>query len=327
MDILTESITYTPEEVAAILKISKYTVYELIKRGELGAYRVGRKVRVETSDIEAYKLRSKNPGMIPELPVSVPHTEQAAPKFPDEFSSAFMSMLSNGLVICGQDIILDILTRYLAKQFPNIRFLRNHIGSMNGLTALYHGEANVITIHLWDGDTNEYNLPYVRHLMPGHEAVVINLVHRMAGFYVAAGNPKKIMTWQDLTRPGVRFVNREHGSGARVLLDEKLRLEKIPHYLIKGYDIEEMSHTSVASRVARGEADVGLGIEKAALQVPGLQFIPLHKERYDLVIRAQDQTKPHFQALLEIIRSSDYHKEVEGLGGYDVSQMGEVMNP
>lgn len=310
---MTNNTSYTPEEVAQILKISKYTVYELIKRGELGAYRVGRKVRVEETDIETYKQNKKE--IIQPTPFSSP--VNAIPLTGLDTSDA--------LILCGQDMILDILTRHLARKFPAIRFLRHYIGSIDGLAALYRGQANAVTVHLWDSDSDDYNLPYVRRLMPGHQAVVINLVYRMEGFYVAQGNHKNIVSWQDLARPNVRFVNRERGSGARVLLDEKLRVVGIPHHLINGYLDEEMSHMAVASKVARGEADVGLGIEKTAMQVAGLQFIPLQKERYDLVIRYEDQEKPHFAALLEIIRSSAFREEIEGLGGYDVSQMGNII--
>ncbi|NLI93821.1 MAG: excisionase family DNA-binding protein [Peptococcaceae bacterium] len=316
---MSDNTTYTPEEVAKILKISKYTVYELIKRGELGAYRVGRKVRIEESDITSYKQKGKSLSQGPDisdLPLTNSPGKTMPPSEPD---------INNGLVICGQDIILDILTRHLTKHFPNIKFLRNYIGSMDGLIALYKGQANAVTTHLWDRDTDDYNLPYIRRLLPGHPTTVINLVYRYEGFFVASGNPKKISSWSDLARPDVRFINREHGSGARVLLDEKLQIEKIPWHLINGYDDVEMSHMSVASKVARKEADVGIGIEKVAMQVPGLEFIPLQKERYDLVIRQEDQMKPHFQALLQIIRSSTYRNEIEGLGGYDVSQMGKIM--
>lgn len=330
---LSNNTSYTPEEVAQILKISKYTVYEIIKRGELPAYRVGRKVRVEEADLEAYKQKKKGfiapPISNENQPISHNQFVQSNQTEPIVMKAitkpTYDLTASEELIICGQDIILDILTRHLAKQFPNIRFLRHYIGSIDGLTALYRGQANAITVHLWDSDSDDYNLPFIRRLMPGHQAVVINLVYRYEGFYVPSGNPKNITTWQDLVRPDVRFVNRERGSGARVLLDEKLRLASIPHNLINGYYDEEMSHMAVASKVARGEADVGLGIEKAAMQVNGLAFIPLQKERYDLVIRKEDQNKPHFKALLEIIRSSAYREEVDGLGGYDTSQMGKVI--
>ncbi|KUO78259.1 MAG: excisionase [Desulfosporosinus sp. BRH_c37] len=308
---MSEDVSYTPEEVAKILNISKYTVYELIKRDELAAYHIGRKVRVDGADIEAFKRNLKN---VTTFAATAPTTS------PSSYSS-----LDEGLVICGQDIILDILTRYLEKQFPQVHFLRRYIGSVDGLMALYRGLANVVTAHLWDSDTNEYNTPYVRRLLPGHPTCIINLVYRMEGFYVAKGNPKQITTWSDLTKPEVRFINRERGSGARVLFDEQLRISGIKRTDIQGYGDEEMTHLAVASKVARGEADVGLGIEKVAMQFVNLDFIPLHKERYDLVIRQEDLERPHFQALMSILKSPSFRNEVMGIGGYDISRMGEII--
>ena len=147
----------------------------------------------------------------------------------------------------------------------------------------------------------------------------------MEGFYVAKGNPKKILTWTDLARSDLRFVNREPGSGARVLLDEQLRIQGIDHQYINGYDNEEMSPTAVASKIARGEADVGLGIEKAAQQVNNIDFVPLQIERYDLVVRKEDIDKPYFQALMSILKSVAFRNEILGIGSYDVSSMGEIM--
>lgn len=308
---MTEPVSYTPEEVAKSLKISRFTVYEMIKRGDLAAYHIGRKVRVEASDLEAYIKKGKT---------SSPAAQETSAS-PAEAPSP----QQDGLIICGQDVVLDILTRHLEKKTPHTRFLRNYIGSIDGLLALYRGSANVVTAHLWDSATDTYNIPYVRHLLPGHRAVIINLVYRTEGFYVARGNPKAIGAWQDLSRPGVRFVNRERGSGARVLLDEKLRQLDIGHETIRGYDHEEMSHLAVASCVARGEADVGLGAEKAASQFRDIDFLPLQKERYDLVIRREDADKPQFKALLAVLRSAAFKSELSGMGGYDLTQTGEII--
>lgn len=309
---MAEDISYTPEEVAKILQISKYTVYELIKHDELAAYHIGRRVRVDGADIEAYKRNSKN--IIPFAASATPLT------FPNCCTPS-----DEGMIICGQDMILDILTRHLGRQFPNVRFLRQNIGSIDGLMALYRGMANVVTAHLWDSDTNEYNTPYVRRMLPGHRALIINMVYRVEGFYVAKGNPKKILTWADLARSDLRFVNRERGSGARVLLDEQLRIHKIAHQQVNGYSNEEMSHVAVASKIARGEADVGLGIEKAAQQVNNVDFVSLQIERYDLVIRKEDIEKPYFEALMAILKSEAFRNEVLGIGSYDVSHMSEIM--
>lgn len=303
--------SYTPEELAKILKITRFTVYEMIKRGDLPAYRIGRKVRVEAADLDQFINKSK--GMANPVPIL------------PESGSKLTEVGTDDLVICGQDASLDILTRHLQRQLPQVRLLRNYIGSIDGLMALYHGKANVVSAHLWDSDSDSYNTPYVRRLLPGHRTLLINLVYRIEGFYVVKGNPKQILIWQDLCREDVRFVNRECGSGARVLLDEKLRIHNIDHAQVNGYGDEEMSHLAVASRVARGEADVGLGIEKAALQVKELEFIPLQKERYDLIIRREDAGKPSFKVLLSTLRSPQFQNELRGVGGYDLSRTGEIV--
>ena len=302
---------YTPEEIAKILKISRFTVYEMIKRGDLAAYHIGRKVRVEAPDLEVYIQRSKK-NTLSKQTAAQPPTDEPVTE-PDSF------------IICGQDIMLDILIRHLEKALPHVRCFRNYSGSIDGLLALYRGTANIATAHLWDSDTDTYNTPYVRRFLPGHRTLVYNLAYRNTGFYVAKGNPKNINNWQDLTRPDITLINRERGSGSRVLLDEMLHVLDIDYLQIKGYSKEETSHLAVASYIARGEADVGIGTEKAALQVNALDFIFQKKERYDLVLRKEDVDKPHFQALLEVIRSDTFRNEVGGMGGYDLSQTGQLM--
>lgn len=309
---MAETVSYTPEEVAKLLKITRFTVYEMIKRGDLAAYRIGRKVRVEAPDLDVYIKKSK--GISPPEALSA---DLGHPLYPASTQDA--------LIVCGQDVILDIVARRFERILPAIRFLRNGASSLDGLLALYRGTATAATAHLWDSDTDTYNLPYVRRFLPGHSALLVNLAYRMEGFYVAKGNPKNIATWKDLTLEAVRLVNREKGAGARILLDEKLRVLAIDHRSIAGYDNEETSHLTVASAVARGEADVGIGIEKTAQQVNGIDFIPLQKERLDLIIRKDDAARPHFQTLLSLLRSPDFHKEVRGVGGYDLSQTGEIV--
>jgi putative molybdopterin biosynthesis protein len=302
------SISYTPSEVAEILKISKFTVYELIKRGELAAYHVGRKVRVEAPDLEVFKQRTKGV------------TQQGSGNIPES-----VVPVAEPVIICGQDAILDILVRRLERELPGNNCLRAHMGSINGLLAIYYGKANVATAHLWDGDTDEYNLPYIRRILPGQKIVIINLVFRTQGFYVAGGNPLGIGRWADLIRPGIRFANREPGSGTRVLLDEQLLKLDIDNYQITGYDNVETTHLAVASCVARGAADVGLGAESVATQVKGLDFVPLQKERYDLVMRKEDLDKPYGKAILTLLRSTSFRNEVSGMGRYDLSQMGKLI--
>ncbi|SDF09244.1 substrate-binding domain-containing protein [Sporomusa acidovorans] len=307
---MSDTTSYTPEEVAKILKISRFTVYEMIKRGDLAAYHIGRKVRVEAPDLENYIQKSKKNTLAPST--AAQPSEQAAIE-PDS------------LILCGQDIILDILIRNIEKAMPQIRCFRNYSGSIDGLLALYRGTVNATAVHLWDSDTDTYNIPYVRRFLPGHRTMVYNLASRNTGFYVAKSNPKAISTWKDLTRPDVKLINRERGSGARVLLDEMLHVLDIDCRQVRGYAQEETSHLAIASYVARGEADVGIGIEKAALQVDGVDFILQKKERYDIVFRKEDADKPPFKTLLSIIRSETFRNEVAGMGGYDLSHTGELM--
>ena len=319
----------TTQEVAQILNISKNTVYELIKRGELPSYRVGRKVRVDEIDIEEYKNKSRT-----NIKISPTNVEKINE---EKTNNSIISLLNsknflpnsnykNDFIICGQDILLDVLTRHL-EQHPNgLQALRRYIGSYNGLVELYRGNINIATAHLWDGDTGVYNIPYVRRILPGVPCVIVHLVCRMQGFYVAKGNPKNITTWKDLTRSDVLMINRERGCGVRVLIDEKLCKLGIPWQSINGYESEALSHLAVASTVARGDADVAVGNEKAALQVQDIQFVPLQKERYDLIIRKDDINKPPFQAILEILNSKEFQEELRGIGGYDLSDTGKIVD-
>lgn len=307
------------QEVAEILNISKNTVYELIRRGELPSYRVGRKVRIDEKDIEEYKNRTRT---------SVKHNisfNNQSNGVVNSHPKDFIPVLNyqRDFIICGQDILLDVLARHLENHPQGIRALRSHIGSYNGLVELYKGTVTVATAHLWDGNTGEYNVSYIPRLLPGVPCIIVHLVCRMQGFYVAKGNPKKIHTWKDLTRSDVLMINREKGCGVRVLIDEQLKNLKISPKIINGYENEELSHLGVASTVARGDADVGVGIEKVAFQVNNIDFVPLQKERYDLIIKKEDVHTPQIQAILEIINSKEFQLELLGIGGYDISETGK----
>ena len=199
------------------------------------------------------------------------------------------------------------------------------MGSYMGLLSLYMGEVTLCTSHMWDGHSDTYNEPYVRSLVPGTSCVIINLAYRIQGFYVKKGNPKKITKWEDIAKDGIRLINREKGAGTRVLLDEKIKKLGISVKMIAGYDNEETSHLSIASTVARGDADVGIGTEKVALQVGAVDFIPMQKERYDLIIKKETLEDEKYERIIEIIKSNQFKKEVEGLGGYDTKDTGKIM--
>lgn len=319
-----EDTALTPQEVADILKIAKNTVYELIKRGELNAYKVGKKLRVDFKDVEAYKNKSKN---IKSNQVNNQINNTESTPFPLETLSPplYEPTSARDFVICGQDVLLDILSRYLEFNLHGARILRSYTGCYNGLFALYLGKIQISTVHLWDGDSGQYNIPFVRRMLPGIPSIIIHLACRMQGFYVAKGNPKNIKDWEDLKRSDISIVNREKGSGTRILLDEHIRLLGIDSSSIEGYSRECFSHLAAASTVARGGADLSIGNEKTGLQVKNVDFIPLQKERYELVVRREDMNKPFFKAIMEIINSDSFKMELEGLGGYDLTETGNII--
>lgn len=310
----------TPLEVAEMLKISKNTVYEMVKRGEINSYRVGNKVRIEMKDIEEYKNKSKKLQSEKQSNAESgnSYTTLASPYQLEENQNMY------GFVICGQDIMLDILSRYLQHHPKGVQALRSYTGSYNGLYALYHGNVQIATAHLWDGETDQYNIPYVKRMLPGIPAIIVHLANRMQGIYVAKGNPKGIKSLEDLKRPGITIINRERGSGTRILLDEHLKKLGINSNSLAGYNRECFSHLAVASTVARGGADLAIGNEKASQQVKGIDFIPLQTESYELVIKKEDIHKPHFQAVLQILRSEEFKLELEGIGGYDLKDLGNI---
>ena len=307
----------TVEDVAALLHVSKGGIYGLIKNGEIGCYKVGRKIRFTEAHVRDYIDRSNKTARAPErttptLPGDIRYFDLSA----DRYSG-------KGFIICGQDLILDILSNFM--RMHGVMALRAYIGSYDSLVSLYHGRVSVATAHMWDSLGNDYNVPYVRALLPGIRCVVVNVTYRMQGLYVAKGNPRNIQSWQDFAREDIVMINREKGAGSRVLLDENLKLQGIYGSRIAGYDNENQSHLAVASAVGRGDADVAVGNEKIARQVENVDFIPLKKERYDLVVMKEQFDTPEVTAMLTILRSEKFQNEFKSIGGYDIRDMGTIV--
>jgi len=233
--------------------------------------------------------------------------------------------IENTIVVIGShDLALDVLANRLHAGHPGLTLSSSNVGSLGGLMALKRGEAHLAGSHLLDEDTGEYNVPYVRRLLTDVEVVIVNLVFREQGLMVPKGNPKGIRGLEDLLRPDVSFVNRQRGAGTRVLLDFKLRQMGLDPDGIKGYDRTEFTHLAVAAAVSSGTADVGLGI-MAAARALNLDFVPLLKEEYDLVILRVYYESSLLEPLLSILHQPSFQREVEGLGGYDVLKMGQVV--
>lgn len=323
----------TAKEAAEILKVRKNTVYDMIKRGDLRASKLGKQLRIRQEDLEFYIQYGSQAKVFQEEnseqrnDIEKVEFERNAQNITEKNVMANLDFRQNGIcdqiIICGQDMILDLLANRL-NQCVEENVFRSYKGSYNGLYAMYQGEVNVATAHLWHGKTNSYNIPYISSMLPGIDVVVLHLLKRKQGFYVKKGNPKGIHSFEDLRRPDVTIVNREPGSGVRVLIDEKLRQAGISTREVNGYDRVVNSHLEAAAAVNRGEVDVAVGSEKHSLSVPGIDFLFIQDESYDMVIRKEDFDRKPYQKMLEIIRSEEYQKEVEGLGGYDVKDMGKI---
>jgi len=226
------------------------------------------------------------------------------------------------LAIGSHDVCLDILAQFLAAE--SRRFISANVGSLGGLLALKRGEAHLAGSHLLDPLTGEYNLGYIRQYLPETPVVVVKLVDRQQGLLVKKGNPLNIQSLDDLTRPEVTFINRQRGAGTRVLLDYHLDNLKIDPEKIRGYEREEYTHLAVAAAISSGRADCGLGIAAAA-QALELDFVPLFKERYDLVISARYYEDELLLPLRHLLKNPLFQTEVTHLPGYDLTDMGEVL--
>lgn len=221
----------------------------------------------------------------------------------------------------SHDLAVEILARLVFEEMPHIRLSVEYVGSLGGLIALARNEAEIAGAHLWDNASDTYNLPFVQRLLPGRQTALLTVAHRSLGLIVPPGNPQGLLGLADLARAGVSLVNRQPGSGTRVWLDAQLKALGIPAESVAGYEWEELTHLAVARAVDQGEATVGLGIHAAA-SAYGLGFVPLTRERYDLVLPKALWSSPAAQALVAGVRSSRFKESVVALGGYDTSETG-----
>jgi len=210
----------------------------------------------------------------------------------------------------------------LGRFYPPIYLSSQNVGSLGGILAIKNGICHVAGSHLLDPDTGQYNFPYIRHYLKEIEVRVIQLVSREQGLMVRKENPRKISGLQDLRRKDVSFINRQKGSGTRILLDQKLKTLSLDPKEIRGYDKEEFTHMAVASTVASGMAECGVGILPAARAL-GLDFIPIGTERYDLIIPSIYFNDEKIEKMIETIRSKEFKESVLQMGGYDVTHTGE----
>lgn len=309
------ALTLTAAEAAKILKITTYTMYELIKRGEIPAHRIGRQLRIDPDALDHYLHGTiknyKNPSSV-------------IPSAATEIITSGVSVSPTFRFIGSHDPVVELLFEFLKHTPKPVTFSISFKGSMDGLIALYRQEADISGMHLWDNDVKDYNIPFVQKFIPNNSVCIVNLVQREQGFIVAPGNPFNLQTWEDLTKYGVRFINRQKGSGTRLRLDSYLQMLKIPPDRIRGYETEETTHSALACLIANRQADVGIGVKAAATRL-GLDFIPLFQERYDLVCVGETAKTPAWKQLIEVLKSPGFIQAVQQQNGYDTSLTGNIL--
>ena len=235
-----------------------------------------------------------------------------------------ISSVNNTIVVVGShDNTLDVLADQLKAGHGNLTLSSSHVGSMGGLMAIKKGVCHLAGSHLLDAEDGSYNISYIKRYIPEVNVKLVNLVIRDQGLIIQPSNPKRIKGIEDLGRDDISFINRQGGSGTRILLDYKLKQLDIDPSTIKGYEDEEFTHMSVAVAVLSGTVDVGLGIYAAAKAL-NLDFIPVVTEQYDLVIPEIHFESKNIQILLKIINTEDFKKRVEALGGYSTEKTGTV---
>ena len=308
---MTKNKSLSTQEVADILHVSKSTIYDLIRKGEIHSYKIGRKVRFTQDDVDAYIARSRHEHSTRPVKNIDTHSTLLTPEKNEEPE----------LIISGQDVVLDILANYLQQEGVNAA--RTYLNSFEGLLSLYQDNIHVAACHLYDGEC--YNASYVRSLMPGVPAVLVNVSYRTQGFYVRKGNPKNIQGWEDLKRQDITILNRRVGSSARILLDTQLKRLGISTKTVRGYDKIMKSHLTMAAAVAAGEADIAIGTERISRQIDNLDFITLMEERFDFVIKKEMMETEAVQKLLKVLNSPVFRKEVSRFSGNDYRDLGTVI--
>ncbi|MEH2118538.1 substrate-binding domain-containing protein [Nostoc sp.] len=235
-----------------------------------------------------------------------------------------LDTLHNTIVIAGCAPVISLWARATERWHPQLRVQFNFANSMAALYSLCQGEAHIAGMHLYDSETGEYNTPFVRNVLAGREAVLITLGVWEEGLLVKSGNPRGIKTVGDLVQGGATIVNREIGSGSRMLLEQTLQEQQIPFHAVQGFDHIVKNHQDVAQAVGLGVVDAGISTASIATAF-GLGFVPLHQSRYDLVILKEYLEEAPVQQLLSTLGHRLVHSQFEILGGYDISKIGEVV--
>lgn len=294
------------KEIAKYLDIHEKQVYLLIKAGKIPCTRVTGKWIFPVKLIDEW------------LQTSAQDCLQQARKRVNSIDGALMAAGSN-------DPVLDMLLTAMKKDHPAFNIFSASTGSVNGLEALNSGLTDMAFSHLYDPETGDYNTPYLHQYCPDHQTVVVNLFYRQIGFLTAKSIANSFKGWESLTQKDVRFVNRQQGSGIRVLLDYELKKRGIACADISGYDNEVYMHFEVGLSLIAGEAEAGIA-SAAVAKILDLNFQPLTSERFDMILDKSTFFQPAIQAFIETLQSGRFKNRVEKIGNYNFKDSGRILH-
>jgi excisionase family DNA binding protein len=294
------------KEVAKYLDIHEKQVYLLIKAGKIPCTRATGKWIFPVKLIDEWIQTSAQDGF------------QQARKRVNQIEGALLAAGSN-------DPVLDILLTAIKKNHPAFNIFSANTGSIGGLEALNTGLTDIAFSHLFDPQTGDYNTPYLKQYCPDHHPVVVNLFYRQIGFLIAKSKSDIFRGWKSLTNKKIRFVNRQSGSGIRLLLDHELKNKGITCGEISGYDNEVYTHFEVGLSLISGEADVGIA-SAAVAKILDLKFQPLVSERFDMILDKNTFFQPTIQAFIETLQSDQFKNRVEKIGNYNFKDAGRILH-
>lgn len=314
------------EDVAQMLDVSKNTVYSLAKEGKLSSYKVGRKLRFTLEDVQSYIEGSRQGAAAQQsdgLPVIQRSGDQAWVPPVSGIGKRIPRTAFDAFLLGGSDAMVDGLATCLAESGAYV--LRSYQNSYQALVDLYFGYLDAAAVSLWDSSSESCNLPYIKRLLPGMPVKVFQMAYYTQGLLVQRGNPLGLRSWGDLIHSGAMLANRERGSAARVLLDERLRIMEADPRCVPGYDREVSSALVQGSLIARKDADVGVGTEKVYHQIKGLDYLPLQTEQLVLVVAKKPSTERIMRAVQATLRSDAFKQGLASMVGYDFRLLGECI--
>ena len=294
------------KEIAKYLDIHEKQVYLLIKAGKIPCSRVTGKWIFPKKLIDEW------------IQTSAQDSLQQARKKINQIDGALLAAGSN-------DPVLDILLAAIKKEHPAFNIFSANTGSIGGLEALNTGLTDIAFSHLFDPHTGEYNMPYLKQYCPDHNPVVVNMFYRQIGFLIAKSKANIFKGWESLIHKKMRFVNRQSGSGIRIMLDHELEKMGISPDDISGYKNEVYTHFEVGLSLVSGEADVGIA-SAAVAKIMDLKFQSLVSERFDMILDRNTFFQPSIQAFIETLQSEYFKNRVEKIGNYNFKDAGRILH-